>query len=396
MSKANSRGIVAYMEAPGVLRLALATVPEPESGGIVMRNSLANVCGSELHIWAGKHPVKKRGGLGHEVVGTIERLGDDVTMDNRGQPLAVGDRIVATYFQTCHRCFHCLEGEYNLCDNAYEFFSKQPEEAPHFHAAFSTHSYIHPRQHVYRVPDGLSDEIVVGANCALSQVMYGLDQINPGAGQTIVVQGAGGLGLYAVAVAKERGARVIVVDSVAARLEQAQAFGADAIVDISQHPQLDERVRIIRELTDGRGADAAVEVAGIPAAFAEGLQLLRRGGRYLVMGNLSPGVSIDYDPGLITRKALTIVHVDRYDGRYLWKALCFLERNAARLPLDRLSATVFGLENVQDALDRSLDRSVTRASIDMRSIDAMLEQLESDPDTQVLESGAPQNEKTES
>jgi threonine dehydrogenase-like Zn-dependent dehydrogenase len=89
---------------------------------------------------------------------------------------SVGERVVVTYFQTCQRCNRCRGGQPNLCDNAYEF-CKQPEEWPHFHAAFGTHYYVHPRQHFYKVPDDVDDAIAAGANCALSQVMFGIDQI---------------------------------------------------------------------------------------------------------------------------------------------------------------------------------------------------------------------------
>lgn len=371
-----AEGVLAYMDQPGRLKYLTREVPTPGEGAIVMRTSLANVCGSELHIWAGKHPVKKRGGLGHEMVGTVWALGAGRTHDNRGERLRVGDRIVATYFQTCLQCFQCLDGRYNLCDNAYEFFGRQPEEEPYFHAAFGSHYYIHPKQHVYKVPDGLDDRVVSGANCALSQVMFGLDQIPIEPGQTLLIQGAGGLGINAVAVAKQRGLRVIVVDGVPARLEQALAFGADHVIDINETADRPGRLQAVRDLTEGRGPDVAVELTGVPAAFAEGLELLRRGGRYLVMGNLSPGTTVPYDPGLITRKALSINHVDRYDGRYLWKSLAFLARHATEFPFETISSTTFPFHAVQEALDRSIDRTVTRASIDLSDYSTLLSEEE--------------------
>lgn len=358
-------GRIAYMSEPRQLAYAEYDVPAPGPGALVVRVTRANVCGSELHIWNGKHPVKKRGGLGHEMIGTVTALGEGRKYDNRGQELKVGDRVVYTYFQTCDSCARCLGGQPNLCDRAYEFFGKQPEEEPHFHAAFATHYYVHPRQHVYKVPDQLSDAVAAGANCALSQVIFGLDQMNLQYGETLLIQGAGGLGLNAVTVAKERGLRVIVVDGVASRLTQAQHFGADEVIDMNELDSLEARQERILELTGGQGADVAVEVTGVPAAFGEGLQLLRRGGRYLVMGNLSPGSTVPFDPGFVTRKALTIRHVDRYEGRYLWKALSFLQDNLDKYPFDDLVDAVFSLDQVGEALDKSLNREVTRAAISM-------------------------------
>jgi threonine dehydrogenase-like Zn-dependent dehydrogenase len=325
-----SYGRVAVMTSPRVLDYAEYPLPAPEPGAILMRVTRANVCGSELHIWNGKHPVKKSGGLGHEMVGIVAAIGEDRPTDKAGQPLSVGDRIVATYFQTCDRCARCLGGQPNLCDNAYEFFGKQPAEAPHFHAAFGTHYYVHSRQHVYGVPDEIPDSVAASANCALSQVTFGIDQIGLQYGETLLIQGAGGLGLNAIAVAKERGVKVIVIDRSEPRLVQAQRFGADHTINMGEIPVLEDRMAAIQRLTAGQGPDVAMEVTGAPAAFSEGLQQLRRGGRYVVMGNLSPGATVPFDPGYVTRKALTIRHVDRYEGRYLHKSLKFLAEHQGK------------------------------------------------------------------
>ncbi|MBO1769258.1 zinc-binding dehydrogenase [Agrococcus sp. TF02-05] len=359
-------GRVAVMTAPGELAYQEYPVPTAAPDELVLEIARANVCGSELHIWNGKHPVKKRGGLGHEMLGVVRELGARRQVDNRGEPLAVGDRVVVTYFQTCEECFQCLQGDRNLCDRAYEFFAKQPEEAPHFHSAFATHYVVHPKQHVFKVPDAIPDAVAAGANCALSQVMFGISKTPLGYGATFLIQGAGGLGLNAIPVAKELGARVIVIDGVASRLEQAKAFGADHTIDMSEVTDVDARVELVRSLTDGRGPDVALEVTGVPAAFGEGLEHVRRGGTYLVMGNLSPGATVPFDPGYVTRKALTIRHVDRYEGRWLAKAIDFLAANLERYPFDHLVDAEFGFDRIQDALDQSLARTVTRAAVVLR------------------------------
>jgi threonine dehydrogenase-like Zn-dependent dehydrogenase len=351
------------MTAPGELAYQEYPVPSAGPDELVLEIARANVCGSELHIWNGRHPVKKRGGLGHEMLGRVAEIGKRRRVDSRGQRLSVGDRVVVTYFQTCEECFQCLQGDRNLCDRAYEFFAKQPEEPPHFHSAFSTHYVVHPKQHVFKVPDAIPDGVAAGINCALSQVMFGISKTPLGYGSTFLIQGAGGLGLNAIPVAKELGARVIVIDGVSARLEQASAFGADHVIDMSEVADLDERVALVQSLTEGRGPDVALEVTGVPAAFGEGLQHVRRGGTYLVMGNLSPGATVPFDPGFVTRKALTIRHVDRYEARFLARALDFVVANLDTYPFDHLVDAEFGFDQIQEALDQSLARTVTRAAV---------------------------------
>lgn len=358
-----SRGVLVNMPEPGVIEYLDFPLPELEASAVLLDVIQTNVCGSELHIFHGKHPVKKSGGLGHELVGRVAQIGQDRTTDSRGQALHVGDRVVVTYFQTCQRCTQCARGAYNLCDNAYEFFSKQPTEWPHFHAGFASHYYVHPQQHLYRVPDQLADAVVASANCALSQVLYGVDQIGVNDGDIVLIQGAGGLGLCAIAIARQRGARTIVIDAVESRLEQARAFGADLTIDLTVVTDPAERLRLVQEFTDGHGADVGIEVAGVPAAFQEGIDLVRRGGRYLVMGNVSPGQSVDVDPGKMTRKALTLRHIDRYEARYLSNALQFLVDHGDEYPFGGLIDAVFDFDDVQTALERSLAREVTRASI---------------------------------
>ena len=358
------RGTIAVMTSPGELEYQQYDVPRPGPGSLVLEVVRANVCGSELHVWRGHHPVKKRGGIGHEMVGRIMALGDGVTTDFNSQPVKVGDRVVATYFQTCLRCPPCVDGQYNLCDNAYEFFAMQPEQAPHFHGAFATHIYIHPRQNFYKVADNIPDSVAASANCALSQVYYGLDRIGVTYGETLVIQGAGGLGLMGAAIAKTRGIRVIVIDGVELRLNQARAFGADHVISMKDCPTEADRIKAVQDLTRGRGADVGMEVTGGPAAFNEGVRgLVRRGGRYLAMGNLSPGFTIEMDPGLLTRRAVQVMAVDRYDARYLLKALRFLEENMERFPFADLLDASFALSDVKLALDKSAKREVTRASI---------------------------------
>ncbi|GAB7543109.1 zinc-binding dehydrogenase [Cupriavidus sp. 8B] len=357
-------GEIAVMTKPGELEYQHYEVPEPGPGALVLRILQANVCGSELHIWRGHHPVKKRGGIGHEMVGVVHALGDGVTTDCAGEPLTIGDRVVATYFQTCLRCPQCLDGQYNLCDNAYQFFGQQPEVAPHFHSGFATHIYIHPRQHYYRVPDNVPNAAAASANCALSQVYFGLDRIGLRDGDTLVIQGAGGLGLMGVALAKTRGARVIVIDGIAQRLVQASELGADHILDMNDYPAASDRIAAVQALSAGRGADVGMEVTGVPEAFNEAVTgLVRRGGRYLVMGNLSPGFTIPFDPGLLTRRAVQVIPVDRYDGRYLHKALRFLSDYQGTFAFDKLLDSHFHLRDVRLALDKSARREVTRASI---------------------------------
>ena len=359
----DERGTLAFLEAPEQVSLREYDVPAPEPGAVLTEVVRANVCGSELHIWSGDHPLIRDGVLGHEALCRVVALGDGVETDYAGTPIEVGDYVVPAYFATCGHCAQCGAGRFRLCENAYKYWSRPPEREPHFHGTFGTHYYIHPDQFFYRVPDGIDEGVAAAANCALAQVLCGFDVVGVSWEDTIVVQGAGGLGLNAVAVAKEAGADVVVIDGVAGRLDLAADFGSDHLIDLTELDTIDERAEEVQSLTDGLGADVAVEVTGVPDAFTEGIELLRDGGRYLEMGNIIPGRETTFEPGVMTRKSITVESLMRYDPWYLGKAIEFLARRAGAYPFEEVLDAEFPLEDVETALEWSRDRSVARATL---------------------------------
>ena len=357
------QGTLAYMLRPGTLELRHYAVPRVvEPGALLLHVVQTNVCGSDLHVFEGRHPHVKSGGLGHEMVGRIARLGAGVERDSAGEPVRVGDRVVPVYTSSCGSCPCCSRGDLEHCATGFRRFGRV-DEAPHFHGStFATHYYLHPDQKFYRVPDRVSDAAASGANCALSQVLYGLDLVGVGMDETVVVLGAGGLGVLATAIARKRGARVIVLDRVASRLEVARAFGACETVEVDRFAGADELREQVDALTGG-GADVVVEVSGVPAVFAQGLFYLRTKGRYAVMGTISPGLTTDFDPGALVRRSVTIHGINRYPPDYLRRALRFLAAHEGEFPFGRLFDAQFPLEQVQLALEQSRRREIQRATL---------------------------------
>ena len=204
---------------------------------------------------------------------------------------------------------------------------------PHFKGTFGDYFYLYPNHIVFRVPDELPDELVAGVNCAMAQVTAGWDLANVQVGETVVIQGAGGLGLYAIAVARERGAgRIIVVDGVPERLEVAAMFGADEFVDLSSLPLSSARIKRVRELTDGWGADVVMEVGGFPRITEEGLQMVASGGRYVEIGNISPGLTYQADPSYWVTQNISIFGNNHYGRKHLRDALDLLHRTSSKYP----------------------------------------------------------------
>ncbi|WP_407688025.1 zinc-binding dehydrogenase [Mycobacterium sp. HUMS_1102779] len=363
-------GRIARFDEPGKpFEIETVSLPDVGPGEILIKVSRANICGSDVHAWHGTFATRGLGGqlptvLGHEMVGAIEALGDGVSKDSNGKPLAPGTRVVFPYFFCCHECRNCLAGRRNACVNLKMAMLGRADEPPYFVGGYGDYYLLPAGAVVYTVPDTVSDDIAAGANCALSQVMYGLERVDAQLGEYVVVQGAGALGLYAVAVAKARGAaRVIAIDGVPERLELTTAFGADDVIDITEVPEVKDRAKVVRRLTDGQGADVVVEVVGHPSAIDEGLKLLGQFGRYVEIGNINIGKTFEFDPSRFVFGNKSMVGVSLYDPAVLARALTFLEQNHDRLPLNRLAAATYSLDDINHAFTAAEAKHDVRASI---------------------------------
>jgi threonine dehydrogenase-like Zn-dependent dehydrogenase len=346
-------------------------LPELEPDAVLIKVSLANVCGSDLHFWRGDAPLRlpEDGWIfGHEMTGRVARLGRNVKTDSLGRPVREGDRVAYTYFYPCGRCYVCLNGEPASCPAKIER-PRGPKDFPHFHGAFAEYYYLRPGGALFLVPDQLSDELVSPVNCALSQVIYGLQQAGLRFGGSVAIQGAGGLGVQAAAVAKDMGAAtVIVIDQLAGRLELARQFGADHTINLKDVTDRKERVSLVRKLTAGVGVDVACDFVGFPQVIPEGIEMLRAGGTYLEIGTISRGAKVELEPAQLVWGAKKIVGVIMYEASVIPRALDFLVRNRARWPFDKLISHKYPLEQINRAFSESEWQSrettaITRAAL---------------------------------
>lgn len=344
-------------------------VPEPEPGAVLVKLRLANVCGSDLHIWRGTYDVSRGQSepfclsIGHEMTGEVETLGDGVSSDSTGQPLVVGDRVVFQYFLGCGECRSCRRDTTPRCRDGLKY-RFPPDQYPHFNAAYGQYYYLRPGQAVFKVPDNVSDELAGPANCALSQVIDGLERGQAGPEDRLVIQGAGGLGLNAIAVARERGvSQVIVVDGVDNRLELALEFGADETIDLKEYASSEDRVRRVYELTDGEGADLVMELVGAAAAVPEGIAMLAQGGTYLEIGNINQGRTVEFDPSTLVHGGKTILGMMWYRPSSLQQALDLLSRCAEKYPFDKVLSHRYPFTAIDQAFADQDTGAVQRAAL---------------------------------
>lgn len=340
-------------------------VRPPQPGEVLVRLSRASICGSDLHIWRGE--VAGLTGLpgvgGHEMAGVVAALGSERRKDSTGKPLAEGDRVTFAYFIPCGECAACLIGV-SGCPNRYRGRKTLTvDDDPHFIGAYGDYYYVQQHQWIYRVPDGLPDALVAPVNCALSQVVFGLQRTGIWLGDSVVIQGAGGLGLYATAVARDMGAgKIIVLDAVPARLELARRFGADHTLNVGEVSGRAERVDQVRAWTGDIGGDVCVEVAGVASVMQEGIEFLRVGGRYLMMGNIVAGAAAEIVPHDLVRTPKSVLGVLSYDRWVIPRALDWLDRRQHAYPFQALVADTFALEHIEEAF-RAADWATGRGEV---------------------------------
>lgn len=349
------------------LRMRDIPVPPVGIGEILVKVMLAGVCGTDVHQSRGTLTIKPPlpNLQGHETLGRILALGEGRVRDAGGETLRAGDRIMWAHAD-CGACYWCqIARTPVLCASRQGYGFAHPSM---LRGGFSQYEHITAATQVVRVPDEVTDEEAVGVGCAFRTVVAGYERLGGlGFQDNVVVLGAGPVGLYSALMAAESGAReVIVVGAPARRLALARKWGAAHVIDIDEMRDPAERQRAILALTGGRGPEVVVECSGVPAAFNEGLEMIQKGGRFLVMGQTSAN-TLPVAPGIITGKGLTVIGSVSASIPHFYKALQFVKTRRGKYPLAELVTTRYPLDQVNDALAAMAAGREIKPVIDNRS-----------------------------
>lgn len=220
-------------------------------------------------------------------------------------------------------------------------------------AARSTITYFPPGCDLVRVPAAVSAPLAASAACALRTIMHAFERLGPlGSHETVLVQGAGPVGLYAAAVVRDRGAReVLVIGAPASCLDLALALGATAVLDLDDEPDAGARLRWARDRTGGRGPDVVLQCA-TSSAIPEGLELVRPGGRFVSIGATRGAITLP--AGVFTVKNVNLIGIVAAEGRHFYQAVEFLASHP-QLPFERMITGTYRLSQVTDALQAMAD-----------------------------------------
>ncbi len=339
--------VLANFEAP----LELREFPLPthlEAGAALVRTEMAGICGTDVHQWRGN--LGRGAPLplvpGHEAVGRVMQLGQGRARDCAGEPLNIGDRIMWAHVD-CGECFSCtVAHQPTLCENRFAYGYNYS-----LTGAFAEYEYVVPKAEVVKVPEELSNEEVVGVCCAFRTAVGAFERLGGlGMQSSVVIQGAGPVGLYSTILSDVLGAgKTITIGAPASRLNLARKLGADHVINIEEMPDPAQRKEEVLKLTDGRGPDIVVEASGVPIAFAEGIDLIRRGGRYLVIGQTSPQKTITMSPAVVVWKHLEIIGQCSAGISHYYRALQLIRNNRQKYPFGEIVTNKYGLEQINEA-----------------------------------------------
>ncbi|MFW9965878.1 MAG: zinc-binding dehydrogenase [Candidatus Thorarchaeota archaeon] len=287
------RGLVKTARGVGNLEIAEVQDPKPRRDEVLVEVAAAGICGTDIHIKHDQSFYTPPVILGHEYSGTVVDIGPDVLA------VKVGDKVVSPATAYCGRCYQCKTGHMNRCTDE----GKRILGVSLANGAFAKYLTV-PDYIVHSVPEGVSLEEAALAEPAACVVHAVTENIDICAGDTVVVQGPGTMGLLAIQVAKAMGAGRVIVTGVTPdkwRLDIARKTGADLTIDVQSEK---DAVGIVRDYTNGLGADVVIEASGACAACVQSLEFVKVAGHISLLGVRGQPMQIDLDP--MIEKELTM------------------------------------------------------------------------------------------
>jgi 2-desacetyl-2-hydroxyethyl bacteriochlorophyllide A dehydrogenase len=274
-------------DSPHTVRIDKWTAPRAGKGEVVVKTQAVGICAGDMYIYQGKNPYAKYPIIGgHEIAGVVSEIGEGVA------DVREGDLVVIEPFIGCGKCYPCRIGKSNCCANLQII-------GVHRAGGFSEF-VIAPATHIHKVPMGLSatfasfaEPVAIGVQaCRRGQIS---------AADTVLILGAGPIGLALIEVARARGASVFVTDILPERLEFAKTLGAQTL------PTDANLNRAVLDITNGEGMPVVIEATGNAKAMESTVDLVTAGGRIVIVGLVKQGTMVQM-PGLdFTRKELTVV-----------------------------------------------------------------------------------------
>ena len=326
------------------MRVESRPVPRPGPGEVVLKVDCASICGTDVKVLHRTLQGQPAGEfiMGHEYAGTVVALGADV------DEFRPGDRVAVEVHKGCERCENCIKGWYTSCLNYGDLAKGHRAKGLTCDGGFAEYAVNHINT-LYRLPDNLTFEQACMVTTAASP-LWAIDLMGGYlAGETVLVQGPGPIGLIAVQLCKALGAeRVILTGTRDERLAVGARLGADHVINVRK----ENLAARMRELTAGKGADSVLECAGGPTSMQEALENVKRGGRIGVVAWYTGPVTVDMN--LAVRSNVRIYAARGEGGMNSGRSLVLMSQG--KIVADPIITHHFELDEVHDAFRTYMER----------------------------------------
>lgn len=314
------------------IRIEEVDVPKPKKGEVLVKNVISTTCGTDVKNYKRGYPLVKPPHLfGHEFSGIVTEIGEGV------KKFKVGDRIATHNSAPCNECYYCKKGLYSMCENitfnrgSYAEYTIVPESIV--------------RQNMFLMPDEMdfkTASLLEPFSCAV----YGIDNCPIELGDTVIINGAGPIGLMFAKLAVLRGAKVIVTDLKENRLELANKLGVWKTLNLTS---IEDPVEYVRSYTENkRGADVVIEATGLIQIWETSIKMTRKGGFVLVFGGTKSGTTLNIDAVLMHYSQLTIKGVFHTTPRHVAEAFELLKMGV--INADDFVQNEYAIEDLEKAI----------------------------------------------
>jgi threonine dehydrogenase-like Zn-dependent dehydrogenase len=352
--------------------------PNVPPKGALIKIGACGVCGTDQHILRGHwpKPLPWPFTLGHELAGVVVEIGSELTTDFMGKPIGIGSKLMLPPLMPCGFCDWCKHypEQANKClTPVYYGRYLGFERPPHLWGGWAEYVYVDlgelPGTKIYKLPDDMS--LLLGSlSEPLTSCIRAFNRAIRAGGfkwnDTVVIQGTGPIGILAVAAAQEMGAgRVVAVGAPEEpRLKLARAFGAVATVDIEEHRTAESRIRAVRDIVGGYGADLVMDCSGHPSAGPEGIEFLRDGGTYVEMGQFTDAGSIETSWHRICAKDINVLGSWAFTANDLPLGVDMLYKARDKYPWRRMQTLFpFTVDGVRDAVAQAMAMRTVKSTI---------------------------------
>lgn len=340
-------------------------VPKPDPGCINIEVVRAGVCGTDPHLWKGDMELPGAVVLGHEGLGRIIEIGSGVKTDHASNLIQIGDVVYWNPIRPCNACYDCtVTQDFTACENG-TFWS--PANGDRVWASYTQVATLLPNNSFYKVDQTVDLDAYIALGCALPTIIQAVDHLGGiPSGSSVVVQGAGPVGLAAIMMSKLSGAEhIICIEGNGTRLDRAHRFGATSLVDMRKDTlnTFEARSKYIRDVIGDRGANLVIECSGNPAAFEEGVGLLGGNGSYLLVGTWAGSRKVQISPFDVVRKALRLIGSTYASPFCYYRAAKLIQANHEKFPLAECVTHRYALNQAQNALEDVLAGKAVKAVI---------------------------------